>query len=266
MLSNSPFYFDSIKKYMSVFGALFADIKIQRTIKGNKTQEMTIPLSYANKEKMLVRDLEDPNLDKQAAITLPRMSYEIVGMSYDGDRKTSGVMKRAAKIANNKSELNYQYAPVPYNIDLKLYIYVKNMSDGTKIVEQILPFFQPDYTVTVELIPEMNVVIDVPIIYNNISVENTTSDLFEDRQIILWTLNFTLKGQIYGPIRTQKIIKFVLNNIYNNDISDKVLTYVTEPGMDANGAPTTNVLNSIDPELIGIDDNYGIIQFVEDKE
>lgn len=264
MLSNETFGFDCIKKYMSLFGALFSDIEIERTINGNETQILTVPLSYANKEKMLVRDEEDPNLDKQAAVTLPRISYEITGMNYDAPRKTPGVMKRAASIVGDKSNMNYQYSGIPYNIDLKLYIYVKNMSDGTKIVEQILPFFQPDYTVTADIIPEMNLLVDVPIIYNGISVENTTSQIFADRQIILWTLNFTVKAMLYGPVRKQKLIKYVMINADDGSSNTKIITLVTEPGLDANGNPTTNILNSINPDLIGIGDNYGIIQFVED--
>jgi len=263
MLSNAPFGFDLLRKYMSLFGALFSDIQITRSISNTETQAITVPLSFANKEKMLVRDEQDPNLDRQAAITLPRMSYEIVSIAYDGDRKGVSTNRRAIMTADPNS-MSYQFSPVPYNIRLKLYVYVKNMSDGTKIVEQILPFFEPEYTVTCNLIPEMGVTVDVPIIYDGIELENTTSEVFSDKQVIIWTLNFTLKAALYGPVRTQKIIKFIESNVYLADDNSEVFTMTTEPGLDANGNPTTLVANSIPQANIKATDNFGIITIMSD--
>lgn len=250
MLSNATFGFGLMKKYMVIFGSLFNDIEITRTIANNQTQIITIPLSYANKEKMLVRDLSDPDLNKQSAITLPRMSYEMLALGYDGERNNPGIMKRATLIKTDSNSMNFQYSGVPYNMIMSLYIYVKNMSDGTKIVEQILPFFQPDYTVTCNLIPENNVTVDIPIIYNGIKISQTTSNNFADKQVTIWELSFTVKGWFYGPVREKKIIKFINVNTREATSNTIVGTYSIRPGLDANGNPTT-MANSISYSNMG---------------
>jgi hypothetical protein len=266
MLSNDSFSFNLIQKYMAVFGSLFNGIQITRSIANNQTQLFEVPLSYANKEKMLVRDMEDPDIDKQAAITLPRMSYEMIALGYDGERNNPGIMKRATKIANDPTSLNYQYSGVPYNMLMNLYIYVKNMSDGTKIVEQILPFFQPDYTVSCNLIEDNDVTVDIPIIYNGIKLENSTSNVFSDKQVIIWTLSFTVKGWFYGPVRNKKIIRFIKTNIHTGDTSSPIDFNVDmQPGLDANGNPTTLLANSINVESIKMTDDFGIIRTITDN-
>lgn len=145
MFTKEPFYFSSIRKYVILFGTLFNNIKITRTDNtGKVTSLMKVPIGYGPKDKMLTRVIQDPNIDRQAAIQLPIMSFEITSFDYDGDRKRQTVHRIASLDASSPDKNKYQYSPVPYNIGFSLSVYVKNAEDGTKIVEQILPYFTPD--------------------------------------------------------------------------------------------------------------------------
>ena len=262
------FYFSTMRKYVILFGTLFNDIHITRTSNsGSTTHLLKIPLSYAPKEKMLTRFENDPNIDRETAVLLPRMSFEMTGITYDSSRKLNTLGKIAVK-DTNKNKLKYQYNPVPYNIDFTLYVYVKNAEDGTKIIEQILPFFTPDWTSSVSLIPEMEVTMDIPVILNNISMEDTYDGDFKERRALIWTLNFTLKGYIYGPVKKGAIIKFANTSFYIPEVvtlsdavgvttpSDRV---TVSPGLDANGNPTSNASISIDINLIEATDDFGFV-------
>ena len=216
---------------------------------------------------MLTRFENDPNIDRETAVLLPRMSFEMTGITYDSSRKLNTLGKIAVK-DTNKNKLKYQYNPVPYNIDFTLYVYVKNAEDGTKIIEQILPFFTPDWTSSVSLIPEMEVTMDIPVILNNISMEDTYDGDFKERRALIWTLNFTLKGYIYGPVKKGAIIKFANTSFYIPEVvtlsdavgvttpSDRV---TVSPGLDANGNPTSNASISIDRTLIEATDDFGFV-------
>ena len=265
------FYFQTIRKYVALFGTLFNDIHITTTDKnGNQVAFIKVPITYAPKDKMLARIQQDPNIDRPTAtITVPIMSFEMVSTSYDSDRKLPTINRSASKSANNNI-LNYQYNPVPYNFGFRLYIMVKNAEDGTKIVEQILPFFTPDFTVTVQLIPQMNETKDIPIIMNNISHDDTYSGDFKERQVLTWTLDFTLKGYLYGPVKTSKIIKYANVYFYTPTVPDGQLitavgntsnvSYIhIQPGLLANGSPTSNASLSIPVADINITDDFGYV-------
>lgn len=253
------------------FGNIFNDIHITRTdANGDISHLMKVPLTYAPKNKMLLRVDADPTLDRQTAIQLPRMSFEMTSMKYDGDRKLNTVGKNAVKDDTNANKLKRQFNPVPYNFDFNLYIYVKNAEDGTKIVEQILPFFTPEWTATVNLIPEMNVAMDLPIIMNNISMEDKYDGAFSERRVLVWTLNFTIKGWLYGPIVSKPIIKiskmqfFVppgnrTSNVASTEVgnTDVIGRITVTPGLLANGSPTTNSTLSVNTSIIEIDDDFG---------
>lgn len=265
---RQTFYFSTIRKYVTLFGTLFNDIYVIRTDKNNVMQDyIRVPITYAPKDKMIARYLADPNIDRPTAtIPTPFMSFEMTGITYDSSRKLNTVNRLAVK-SNNPNSLNYQYTPVPYDIGFRLYVYVKNAEDGTKIVEQILPYFTPDWTTTANLIPEMNVKMDIPVILNRISQEDTYEGDFKTRRSIVWTLDFTLKGYIFGPVREGKIIKFTNTVFYvaQGDIKDAVgntdpATYVTiQPGLTANGEPTSNASLSIPVSDIEADDDFGFV-------
>lgn len=266
---GQTFYFSTMRKYVTLFGTLFNDIHITRTDKsGNTTVFMKIPITYAPKEKMLARVQQDPNIDRPTAtIPLPMMSFEMTSVTYDSNRKLNTINRSAVK-SNNPNILKYQYNPVAYNIGFRLYILVKNAEDGTKIIEQILPYFTPDFTTTIHLIPEMEITMDIPVVLNNVMQEDTYDGNFKERRALIWTLDFTLKGYLYGPVKQSKIIKFANTVFYvanTADIRDSVDvktwdSYVRiTPGLTANGEPTSNAALSVNTNLIEATDDYGYI-------
>ena len=269
MLGNAPFYFSSIRKYVTLFGSMFSNINITRTdANGNITDLMRVPITYGPKEKMLSRVNQDPNIDRQTAIILPVMSFEMDGFTYDGTRKLQTTNRIAVLNPDDKAQNKYQYNPVPYNIGFKLSILVKNAEDGSKIVEQILPFFTPDWTVTAHLIPEMNVTMDVPIILTRVDLEDSYDGQFKDRRALTWTLYFTMKAYFYGPVKTTKIIKFANTEFFAPTVeylTDAVgnsnpVAYITvQPGLTANGQPTSNASLSIPVANIVATDSYGFV-------
>jgi hypothetical protein len=278
---GTPFYFSLIRKYVILVGTLFNNIKITRTdSQGNITSLIKVPITYAPKDKMLARVNQDPNLDRQTAtIPLPVISFEMGKMTYDGSRKLNTIGRIVTKDADNASKMKYQYNPVPYNIEFKVYIYAKNAEDGTKIIEQVLPYFTPDWTTTVNLIPEINVNMDIPVVLNNIGYNDTYDGAFTERRAIIWSLDLVLKGYIYGPIRKGGIIKFVNTNFYIPSVADGSLEdavgntalaekMTIQPGLDANANPinyfgeANDSLGTIAYTLIEPDDNYGYITFV----
>ena len=215
---SAVFYNRMIRKITVAFGDLFTDIPCVRYNPDESEQErFIVPLDYATKELYVMRLQGDPNLDKKVQMTLPRMSYEMNGLTYDASRK---------QITNNKSffqngsTVNSQYMPVPYNFDFSLYLYVRNIEDGNQIIEHILPFFAPDYTIKVNMIPEMGIVKEVPIILNNTNYEVTyEGDRDSDTRMVIWTLNFTVKGFIFGATSTTGLISSSITNIYQ-DVQD----------------------------------------------
>jgi hypothetical protein len=274
----TPFYFSLIRKYVILVGTLFNNIKISKTdADGNTISLVKVPITYAPKDKMLARVTQDPNIDRQTAtIPLPAISFEMGKMTYDGSRKLNTVGRISVKDADNPSNFKYQYNPVPYNIQFRVYIYAKNAEDGTKIIEQILPYFTPDWTTTVNLIPEVNVTMDIPVILNNINYEDSYDGEFKERRAIIWSLDLTLKGYLYGPVKKSGIIKFVNANFYIPSVADGKLSdavgvtpiaekVTVQPGLDANsnpinyfGGPNSNT-GTIAYSLIEEDDNYGYI-------
>ena len=151
------------------------------------------------KQKWLARLTEDPNLSKKVAVTLPRIGFEISGMTYDSTRKLNKIMK-VKKVADgtDAEQVKSGFMPVPYNINFELYILSKNSDDALQIVEQILPYFQPEYTVTLREVPELDIIRDVPIVLNDISYEDDYEGDFASRRSIIYTLSFTAKYYLYG--------------------------------------------------------------------
>jgi len=224
MFSTTPFYFSLIRKYIIAFGTLFNNIYITRTDKnGNVTLIERVPITYGPKDKMLTRVVQDPNIDRPTAVyPLPMMSFEMTRFDYDGSRKLQTINRNAYNDPDDKSKRRYQYNPVPYNIGFQLNILVKNSEDGTKIVEQILPYFTPDWTLTANLIPEMGIKHDIPIILNRVNLDDVYDGNFEQRRSMVWNLDFTLKGYLYGPVKKTKIIKYANTQFFAPDV--EVLT------------------------------------------
>ena len=214
MLGNANFYNRTIRKIVVAFGTVFNDIYLVRYTKDGLTAKETIkvPLNWGAKEKYITRLTADPTLTKSIATTLPRISFEMTGMSYDSSRKLPTTVRNFS--ANNSTSVKTQYVPVPYNFEFSLSIYVRNTEDGTQILEQILPFFTPDFSVTVDFIPLMDPKYDMPIILNSVSNEvEYEGDMMATRMII-WNLEFTAKGHIWPPIKTVKVITTANTNLY----------------------------------------------------
>jgi hypothetical protein len=191
---GSQFYHQSVRKYIIMFGNMFNDIVVRRlNANGVSLQAVSVPLAYGPKEKFLVRITQDPNLDQQVAIQLPRMGFEMTTLAYDGVRRLSS-STRNVKIIDDKNKLNFTYVPVPYDMNFSLYAYVRNADDGAQIMEQIVPYFGPEWTNQVRLIPQMSLVQDVPTILNSVSIEDTYEGDFNNRRAIIYTFDFTVKG------------------------------------------------------------------------
>lgn len=240
MLNHNYFYHSCLKNIITIFGAIFSDIYIKRsTGDGYEFQEIKVPLSYAPKQRALVRLKQNPNIDvKQAEITLPRLAYEIVSINYDPARKISPVSQSRNMQQNqpNNNYVNHMNSPTPYDVHINLYAYAKNQDDALQIVEQIFPFFNPDLNVTINAVPQMNFVENIPIILDSVSYEDDYEGNMETRRAIIWTLSFTAKMNFYGPITTSGIIKSVHISVshdenqqdtlvqYNSEISPKNAT------------------------------------------
>ncbi len=260
----------TIRKYVIYFGTLFNDVWLTRDDKeGNRVQTMKVPLNYGPKEKFLARLEGNPNLNRPVAIQLPRMAFEIINFAYDPNRKFNTIGKISSVDPTDPSKSRYQYNPIPYDIEFSLYIMVKNAEDGTRIVEQIIPFFAPEWTATLNINPDLGIKYDVPVVLNSISQEDTYEGNFEERRAIIWTLNFTMKAYIFGPTRTGSVIKQTEVNIkvpeggvsVNEALptTPNTLEITITPGLTANGEPTSNASLSIDKDLIKSTDNYGFI-------
>ena len=213
------FYNESMRRMTIGFGQIFNNIQIKRRdSNGNITQSIAVPLAYAPKEKFLARLDAQPSLsEREFAVTLPRMSFEISGISYDASRKLTRVQKfKHVKAGKEGKVLNYNYTPVPYNISYNLYSFTASAEAGLQIIEQILPFFQPDFTVTVNAIPELNIKRDIPIVLNTVNYEDTYNGDFSQRRAVIYTLGFTAKTYLFGPASTQKVIKETQSDVYTD--------------------------------------------------
>ena len=192
------FYHQTSRKMVVAFGSLFNNIEVRRTDSSDAVTEVVkIPLSYGPKDKMLVRISQDPSLNPKVALTVPRMGFELTSMTYDGARKLNTMGRNVKK---GTTGLKKQYNPVPYNWDFSLYVFVKNAEDGTQILEQILPFFTPDFTVTMTLISGMTVKMDIPLVLNSVTSEDSYEGDFATRRSIIWTLSFLMKGFLYPSV------------------------------------------------------------------
>jgi len=217
----NTYYPRIIRKLVVGFGNLFDDITLVRyNPDQSEAERFIVPIAYATKEKYVQRLEGDANLDKKVQMTLPRMSFEMNGLTYDASRKQNTNIKN---FSNASGTVKSQYNPVPYNFDFSLYVYVRNVEDGTQIIEHILPYFTPDYTIKLNLVPEMGIIKEVPVVLNSTNYEVEYEGVRDsDPRLIIWTLNFTVKGFIFGassgPVGLiQTSITNILNDISVND-------------------------------------------------
>ena len=220
---GQQFYHETMRKVVVSFGTLFNNIQIVRkNSSGVITQSMKVPLAYGPQQKFLARLNNDPSLGAKVAVTLPRLGFEMTGITYDPTRKLNRVQKfrKVKSSTDDANKLDTQYMPVPYNIEFTLYAMAKNSDDALQIVEQILPYFQPDYTLTVNDMADMGIKRDVPVILNSIGYEDDYQGDYASRRAIIYTLSFTAKFYLYGPVTSSKVIKTVQVDQYT-DLPDQ---------------------------------------------
>lgn len=214
MLGNSHYYHRLIRKCVILFGRMFDDISIIRKHDetGEEISRFLVPIIYSPKEKMVTRILSDEDLMRQVQAILPRMGFEITGINYDSTRKQNSLLKTPSAPGGTTTT----YTGVPYDITFSLTVYARNIDDCNHILEQIMPFFNPDFTVTTNMVPELGFLKDVPIILNSISQNIEYEGNYDSVRYVYATLNFTMKMTFYGPTVTPKLIRTVYANIYND--------------------------------------------------
>lgn len=231
------FYHEIFKKTIVGFGTLFNNIELRR-VADSKTEVMKVPLAYGPAEKFLsrLRQAPDPTQQK-VAITLPRISFELTGITYDSNRKVAPT--QIVRIDDKKA-----FMPVPYNLQFELNILSKNQDDALQIVEQILPFFQPSYNLSVKMLPEINETKDIIVNLDSVSYKDDYEGEFDKTRVLIYTLVFTAKTVVYGPVRDITQIRKVITDTYTSMDTvnaPRVQRYVVQP----------------DPINAESDDNFG---------
>lgn len=258
---TNHFYNGTTRRYIALFGSLFNKMSITREDNtGSEIQRMVVPIAYGPFQKFLAKISQDPDLSKISAVSLPRMSFEMTSMSYDGTRKTGS---RNSIATNSRSSV---FTPAPYNIEFNLYIMTKYAEDGTKILEQIIPFFKPEYTYSAYILDELPAM-DIPLILNSVSIEDLYESDFEQRRTLMWTLSFTMKAWYFGPIRDKTRIKFVdVRNYTQMEVGGDGSRITIQPGLTANNEPTDSIDETVPFQQIEIDDDWGVITIIEELE
>lgn len=252
---GTQFYHETIRNVVVAFGSIFNNVQLVRKDNSGVVQQtMKVPLAYGPRQKFLVRLAEDVDLTKQVAVTLPRIGFEIKGLTYDPARKLNRVQKFKKLKDDNSAQLDTQYMPVPYNITFELYILAKQSDDALQVIEQILPYFQPDYTITMNDNTDMGVKKDIPVILNSITYADDYQGNFTTRRAIIYTIDFTCKFYLYGPVTSSKVIKTVQIDAYT-DMPDQ------SPSRQVRVTVTPN------PTTASADDDFGfneVVSYFED--
>ena len=219
------FYHGTLRRYVIMFGNLFNEIQVDRyDSAGTKLQTVNVPIEYGPKQKFIQRVTSDPDLNRHVSTTLPRLGFEFTSMSYAPQRKLNSAHKITRGVNTGGTDFNYMYSPVPYDFNFSLHALFRNTEDGTQIVEQIVPFFTPDFTVTMKMIPEMSVNMDIPIELISVTSSDTYEGDMESRRIQTYQLDFTVKGYLFGPIKKFKyIVKDDVNLINDGSAINKAI-------------------------------------------
>ena len=257
------FYNEILRRTIIGFGTLFNNLTIKATNASDNVVSVTkVPLAYGPTQKFLARLEQSPDLNKSTAMTLPRMSFEFTGLTYDPSRKVTTTQTFVVKDPNTGEETKKGFMPVPYNMQFELAIMCKLNDDALQIVEQILPYFQPAYNLSVELVEGIKEKRDVPVVLENITMEDDYTGDFKERRVLLYTLRFTAKTYMYGPVSsaTRDIIKVAKVSYISGDSKSTTrdITYTATPRAikDYTGevATTTSEDITITNKVFSVDD------------
>ena len=255
------YYHEIMRKTIVAFGTLFNQINIRHDdASGNTYSDLKVPLAYGPSQKFLARLEQQADLNKPVQITLPRMSFEMNNIQYDSTRKT-GITQTFKAVDKNTSAVKKVFMPVPYNIGFELNILSKLNDDALQIVEQILPYFQPSFNVTIDLISSIGEKRDVPIVLDSISFQDDYEGDFSTRRALIYTLRFTAKTYLFGPVAdsSEGLIKKVQVDYYadtNTQTAKREMRYTATPKAltDKND---DGVVDAADDALLTADDDFG---------
>ena len=255
------FYNEILRKTIISFGTLFNGLTVKQ-----ESSTVKVPLAYGPTQKFLARLEQAPNLSQATQISLPRMSFEFTGLTYDPSRKVTTTQTITVKDADDGTEIKKVYTPVPYNMQFELSIMVKLNDDGLQIIEQILPYFQPQYNLTDNLLSSINEKRDVPVILENITMSDDYEGDYTTRRVLLYTLNFTAKTYLFGPVSSasKDIVKSVSVRYLAGGAksTERDVTYAVKPRAikDYTGDVATNLSEDIDADVteINVDDATAI--------
>lgn len=216
---NNHFYHAAIRRTIAAFGTIFNNIKVTRTDSaGEIKQIMRVPLAYGPKQKFLARlDSQASLSDPTVAIKLPRLSFEITGLTYDSGSKLAKMNK---VVRGSDTTRNTLYTYAPYTMSIQLAVMAKNQDDALQIIEQIIPYFQPEYTITINEVPEMGIKNDVPIVLTSVGLTEDYEGDFLSRRAIVYTLDFDLRVRFYGPVIEQKVITLTDIDMLEGDVDE----------------------------------------------
>ena len=259
------FYHEIIRKTVIAFGTVFNDINVRHQDKtGKDISNIKVPIAYGPRQKFLARLQQQPDLNKAVQISLPRMSFEMTSIDYDSTRK-SGVTQTFK--AQDGKKFKKVFMPVPYNLGFELNVLTKTQDDALQIVEQILPFFQPGFTLTIDLVKQIGEKRDVPLILQNISFTDDYEGNYETRRALVYTFTFTAKTYMFGPIAdtTDGLIRKVQLDYYsdtNTRTANREMRYRIESKAkkDYN---EDGYIDQLDDPLIPPGDDFG---FTESRE
>ena len=255
---GTQFYNQAVRKTVVSFGTLFNNIELKKTVDGQVIETEKVPLAYGPKQKFLYRLQGNPTDGRKVAITLPRIYFEMTGIDYDAARKTPATQKYKTVINDNGNEVRTQYVPVPYNISFEVGILCKSQDDGLQILEQILPFFQPSFSMSLKFIPDMDEVRDVAVVLNSVDFDDDWEDDFSTRRSITYSMQFTAKSYIYGPYTKADVIRKsrIIETIGDTNVNKRhvELSYTPKAKTDIN---QDGQVTAADDALVTADDDFG---------
>jgi len=254
MFLKQHFYHQHIRKAIIAFGTIFNQITVQRlNANGEIAQSVRVPLAYAPKDKLLTRVQAVPGTNQGSVSTiLPRIGFEITGLTHTPERRISYIQKNKAVGSTSDdmpNSVRAQYVSAPYDLSISLYVAAKNQDDGLQILEQILPFFNPNFSVQINDLPEMGIKRTLDITLNGVQYQDVYESNFTERTSIIWALDFTLALNFYGPVSQQGVIKTAI-----------ATTYETVDTTAANNSKSTKYEVTVTPEDATVVDNWDYVE------